>query len=154
MINIITPYRKLLVLSKSKAESFIHEQPWACISIHDSHDNPAKINKVQQVGILQLCFDDINQPCDDLKMFTEEQAIETLDFVKKVWDKVELLMIHCYAGICRSPAIAAMISKIYYGDDLHFYQHYTPNSWVYQTIYQVAAKRGDFFTGKTDHIMR
>jgi predicted protein tyrosine phosphatase len=77
-------------------------------------------------------------------MFTEEQAVQVLDFVEKVWDKIDLLMVHCYAGFCRSPAIAAIISKIYYGDDLYFYQHYRPNSWVYRTIYQVAAERGDF----------
>jgi len=141
--KVVVPYRKLLVLSRSQAQSFIHEEPWACISIHDSYDSPAKINKVQLVGLLQLAFDDITWPLDELRMFPEEQAHQILDFTKKVWDEVELLVVPCFAGACRSPAVAAIISKIYYGDDLFFYQQYSPNSHVYQTLYRVAVERGE-----------
>ena len=139
--KLMIPYRKILVLNKRNAQQFAHETPWACISIYCPQDTPAKINKCQLVDIIQLGFDDIDEPEEEFIMFKEEHAQQILDFVEKNWEKVDLLMIHCYAGLCRSPAIAAIISKIYYGEDNYFFNNYCPNKHVYRVLYEVARQR-------------
>lgn len=67
------------------------------------------------------------------KLFNEAHAEQILTFVKKVWDDIDILMIHCYAGISRSSAVAKALSEIYQGDQYNqfFDTLYTPNQLVY-----------------------
>lgn len=44
---------------------------------------------------------------------TEEHGKQIADFVKQVADKVELLVVHCDAGISRSPAVASVVCEKY-----------------------------------------
>ena len=132
---------KLLVLPKSKAAKFQCDQPWACISIGSEPGDWPKINKVQQVDIIQLAFEDTEFKRDTGIVFNEQHAKDILDFVDKNWDKIEILMVHCLAGQSRSPAVAAAIAKIKYDDDDVFFNKYTPNMLVYRTILNVAHKR-------------
>jgi protein-tyrosine phosphatase len=43
-------------------------------------------------------------------------------------------MVHCLAGVCRSPAVAAAISQIKYNDDSLYFDIYHPNTLVYNTM--------------------
>ena len=134
---------KFEVLSRSEAKAFICDIPWACISIADHPDDMPRLNKVQRVDLLQLGFADADEKYyDDDILFTEEHAASILDFIDKVWDKVELIMVHCYAGQCRSPAVAAAINKIKFGNDEKYFKNHLPNMLVYRTILNVANKRG------------
>lgn len=145
--------KNLVVLSKSKAKLFESAVPWACISIADIKGEHPNLCKVKCQGILQLIFLDSESENDlmmseiellkknESSMFTEEHAEQILDFVDGIWDKVETLMLHCYAGYSRSPAVAAALSKIYYNNDTHFFNSYSPNKMVYNTILKVAQER-------------
>ncbi len=139
---------KILVLSRLKAEGFTSDKPWAAVSISTTGDY-AKLNKCQQVGLLQISFADaVKLTPEDLqeepklRLFTAEQAATILDFVGVHWDEIEVLLVHCYGGLSRSPAVAAAISKIYYGTDEPFFARFALNRLVYSTIMQVAAERG------------
>ena len=125
---------KLLVLPKSAAKQFTSDSPWAAISIGFEPGDWPKLNKCQQVGLLQLAFADIEFPRGDYILFSEEHAKQIWDFVEKVWDKCELLLVHCLAGVSRSPAVAAAIAKVQYGDDNAYFHLYCPNSLVYRTL--------------------
>jgi hypothetical protein len=48
-----------------------------------------------------------------------------------VWDRVEVLLTDCEAGMSRSPGVAATPSRIYYGDDGPWDEYDFPNSLVY-----------------------
>jgi len=133
---------KLLVLSRRLAEQYVSDEPWACISITDNEDRDAKINKCQLQAVLRLKFEDVN--LEGSESFSDEQANQVLDFVKEWWDKIETLVVHCYAGQCRSPAIAAIISKIYYGDDMFYLKRFTPNTLVFRKLYCAVNARDDF----------
>ena len=136
---------KLLVLSRSMASAFTCPEPWACISIGCEPGDWPKINKVQQVDLLQLAFADIefNYPGEDRIVFSEDQATQILDFVEKNWDRVNLLMVHCQAGISRSAGTAAAIAKIKYDNDMAYYKPpFIPNKLVYRKILNVAHERG------------
>ena len=136
---------KLVVLSRRKAEEFTSDIPWACISIRDPEDDSLpKINRCQLVDCLYLNFHDSIIADSDIKLFNENHADQILDFVLRVWDKIDRLVIHCYAGVARSPAVAAIISKLYYGsDEVYFQEPYKPNKHVYDTLYRVANARPD-----------
>jgi hypothetical protein len=54
--------------------------------------------------------------------------------VNKVWDKIDLLMVHCLAGISRSAAVAAAIAKVKYNDDSLYFTRYKPNISVYSIL--------------------
>jgi predicted protein tyrosine phosphatase len=133
---------KLLVLSKSEASKFEFAKPWACISIGAENGDWPKINKVQQVDLLQLAFYDTEFKRESEITFNEEHANKVLDFMDRNWNKVELIMVHCLAGRSRSPGVAAAISRIKYGSDDFWFHNYLPNSLVYRTILNVAQKRG------------
>lgn len=145
--------KTFVVLPKSGAKKFESEAPWACISIADIKGEHPKICKVKCQGILQLIFLDSESESDlmnseiellkknESSMFTETHAEQILDFVNEIWDKVETLLVHCYAGYSRSPAVAAALSKIYYNQDEHFFKSYSPNKMIYNTILKVAQER-------------
>ena len=145
---------KLLVLPKSAASNFTYDKPWACISIGCEPGDWPKINKCQQVDLLQIAFADLDKPLDkeesvdytdshkshklDPILFSPEHAKQIWDFVEKNWDNVDLIMVHCLAGASRSPAVAAAIALKKYGNDNLYFQLYCPNRLVYRTLLTAA----------------
>jgi predicted protein tyrosine phosphatase len=120
------------VRSARNAEFFRSDRPRAAISITSGHAHPV-LSKANRVGLLRLVFDDITQP-DMPQSFTPALAAEILDFVASVWDKAETLLIHCDVGLSRSPAVAAALSRIYYGDDGRWFELDFPNPLVYKLL--------------------
>jgi predicted protein tyrosine phosphatase len=120
------------VRSAYNAGLFRCDRPWAAISITTEGDFPTLVEENRQ-GLLQLAFAD-TAALDRTDSFTASQAAELLDFVEQVWDRVEVLLIHCEAGMSRSPGVAAALSRIYYGDDGPWGEYDFPNSLVYQRI--------------------
>lgn len=49
-------------------------------------------------------------------------------------DEITTLLIHCAAGVSRSPAVAAAISQYLYGDDGNFFETQVPNKYVYEVL--------------------
>ncbi len=131
---------KIVVLPKASLLGFECDKPWSCISILDSNLEAPKryptISEVNRVGLLSLFFDDIIRPKDYAKLFTYEQAEEVWKFVSETWERSEVLMIHCTAGISRSTAIAKAIAMIYQDKETAklFDQLYSPNYVVYQRM--------------------
>lgn len=86
--------------------------------------------------ILGLHFSDIDIHIDDCILFDKTHAQEILDFYGKWMEKVSTIVIHCNAGISRSPAVAAALSLIDSGDDKKIWDNraFYPNRHVYRTI--------------------
>ena len=128
-------------MSKNFAQRFTTDKSWAVISVSTRPEEFAVLSDVNRVDALQLAFWDIANPessdISDLRKkncFNKEQAKQILDFVKNNESKIETLLVHCEAGISRSPAIAAAISKILWNDDEMYFLKYMPNSFVYKMI--------------------
>jgi len=69
------------------------------------------------------------------KIFNEGHAKQILYFVDQYIDKIEFIISQCDAGICRSSACAAALSKILNGtDEMFFKAPYYPNMLIYGTI--------------------
>lgn len=132
------------VLGRKAASQFTCDVPWIAIQVSTYKDEFPKLNKVKNLGVLQLVFSDAEGANDDnvpmlasgdqITLFTKEMARNILDFVETHKEKVETILVHCEAGLCRSPAIAAALSKILYNDDKFFFINFLPNMLVYNTI--------------------
>lgn len=138
--NVATAARKQFeVRSARNAEFFRSDRPWAAISISSREDHPA-LDEQNRAGLLQLVFDDTAQP-DNPRAFTVCQAEEILQFVERMWDKVQTFLIHCEIGMSRSPAVAAALSKVCYNDDGLWFEMDFPNRLVYQLLVEAATQR-------------
>jgi predicted protein tyrosine phosphatase len=136
--------KQIVVRSVIDAHYFTCQSPWACISIVSEQNTWPEINEANRVGLLQLAFADIaDAEGDEKRAFNEDHAHRILDFVKEVWDRIDVMMVHCEEGNSRGPAVAAAISRIYLGEDkLYFLPHmYWPNRLVYRILLDTARKR-------------
>ena len=129
---------KILVLPQTAAESFRYNKPWACISVRGSNSIfTPRINDNNRVGLLSLIFDDIEhlpQGSSNI-LFNASHANSIWEFVDKVWQRTDLLMVHCAAGISRSAAISQVISETYQPDYVKYYgQLYRPNKLVHRIL--------------------
>ena len=128
---------KIVILPMSATKEFHPSVAWAGISIRDPkimHPGcgEPQITEVNRLDLLPLRFDDVEFEKSDRKVFTIEQAKEIWEFVDRLWDKVELLMIHCHAGISRSAAVGKAVSEKYQKEFVpYFDQLYIPNRLVY-----------------------
>jgi hypothetical protein len=68
------------------------------------------------------------------KIYNSEHAKKVLEFVFTFLDKVKIIVAQCDAGISRSSATAAALSKIIRNDDDSFFKIYYPNKLIYSTI--------------------
>ena len=137
---------KIVVRSRRETELMpAYSRPWAAISITDTDAPDARIRTANRVGLLRLHFDDIHAPSPFYTAFSTEDARRVLAFAAKVWDKADVLHVHCEAGISRSSGTAAALSKIYFGDDGEFvesFNGYRPNKLVYRTILDLHREAG------------
>ena len=67
-----------------------------------------------------------------------EDAQTILDFVQAHRQEVKLIVCQCEAGISRSAAIAAALSRVVQGEDHFFFAHYAPNDYIYNTLLETA----------------
>jgi len=114
---------------------------WAVISIICPLEKEVEfLPDPNRVGILRLCFDDVDKLSNQYIAFNMEMAREVWDFIEK-HEGIETLLIHRSAGMCRSPGIAAGIDKVLTGDDSKWFKTKTPNSRVYRCITAVKLGR-------------
>lgn len=133
--------KEVFVRSKGLAAQFESDVPFAAISVSTNAGEWPVISETNRVALLQLSFADRDmvreitpETIEKYGLFRQEHAKQILDFVGENWDKVEAFLVHCEAGISRSPAIAAAITKIAGGEDAYYFRHYSPNRYVYKTI--------------------
>jgi predicted protein tyrosine phosphatase len=106
--------------------------------------------KQNHENVLNLRFDDVEHDGEPsptnfdkgTKAFTEEQANELFEFIKKHRDK-ETCIVHCMAGISRSSACALFVVGYCKGDYNEFKRenpHICPNARVERMLNQARRK--------------
>ncbi|MCH7604964.1 hypothetical protein IID24_03180 [Patescibacteria group bacterium] len=133
---------KIKVINRGSAETYgvpLLSEDYVLISISCPGDKANVFTKPPCKGVLFLQFDDIDAPAHILKdlkctLFCEDDAKKILDFYQKYKDLVGHLIVHCDAGISRSPAVAAALDKIETGWDQDWFKKYLPNRRVYSLI--------------------
>jgi predicted protein tyrosine phosphatase len=105
------PTPELVVLSREEAERYEPTGTEICISISDPDAEPARIS-ARFAALLRLSFDDLTErgEASDI-LFAEEQAREIRAFVDS-WPNVDKVVVHCNAGVSRSPGVALGLCDI------------------------------------------
>jgi predicted protein tyrosine phosphatase len=102
---------EFVVLSREEAELYEPRGKEVCISISDPDASPAQVSS-RFAAVLRLNFDDVierGEPSDIL--FAEDHAREIRKFLD-AWPKAERVMVHCNAGVSRSPGVALGLCDI------------------------------------------
>lgn len=128
------------VCSLDQAIDFRCPDPWIGISVVSEGDWP-NLSSDNRLGLLQLAFWDIDAKIGLRRPMSDDQAEQVLKFVDDYWGEAASLLIHCEAGLSRSPAIAAAISRIKIGHDNGYFRTHVPNRHVYSTLLRVNETR-------------
>ena len=113
------------VTGKSKSEIIV-------ISIYSSGDPPADIKCSEK--ICRLNFDDVSSDTvPGTVPFNKGFADKIIDFMDENLD-AKYLLVHCDAGISRSPAVATAIAEFYFNDHEFHLHHPCYNRMVYHIL--------------------
>jgi|GEM_PF-706025 len=115
------------------------------ISISDPRSRPPAIraNRLCR-GVLQVAFHDAEPSSrfrtpPEIRLMTADDAQAIWGFVLKHRADIRAIVVHCEAGMSRSPAVAAALCRALGDDDRRFFQDYVPNRHVYRLILRAAA---------------
>jgi predicted protein tyrosine phosphatase len=140
---------EILVYSLDRVKKIINsiDKPFILISIlSPGEENEIEINNKNFKELVSLRFHDLDKKLDieyyrDLSggeksfvYFSDNDAKKIIDLVKRNLEKINLIVVHCEAGISRSAGVAAALSKIINNDDTFFFKKYIPNMLVYRKI--------------------
>lgn len=136
------------VFSEREIKDFKTNKEYAIISILSPGSKKLNLYMPSNcLGICSLQFHDVDDIfisnfsawCSERKItpFTEKNAKNILSFVNIVKNYIEILCVHCEAGISRSAGVAGALSKIYNGDDSYYFKNYIPNIYVYRVLLQI-----------------
>ena len=96
---------ELRVLSREAVERYQPEGVEICVSISDPVAPPASLSP-GFAAVLRLAFSDIVAvQCAEDVLFSPEHASAIVEFVDR-WPGADRLVVHCHAGVSRSPAVA------------------------------------------------
>ncbi len=119
-----------------------HDVPHVIISITTTEGDLARLPTCDQCrGVLRLVFGDVEVATGHTIVFVPEHARAIWHFVEEHRAEIERVVVHCDAGLSRSPAVAAAISRCMDGDDAEFFARYRPNMRVYRTLLEVWEER-------------
>ena len=109
--------------------------PHIIVSITDPGTLPAILRQNHQTkGVLRLEFEDVDG--DQPDAMTTEQAEAIANFINEHKDSIDIIVVHCEAGVSRSAGVAAAISLVVNGDDTKFFHNpkFCPNIWCYRLV--------------------
>jgi predicted protein tyrosine phosphatase len=115
-----------------------HDVAHIIISITSAVDDRARLRTNEHCkGVLRLRFLDADAPSEqfaEADLFASGHADEMWAFVLR-HREVARIVVHCDAGMSRSPAVAGALARVLTGSDADFFSgRYRPNMRVYRTI--------------------
>ena len=133
---------KFSVLSRPKAKAFSFKpdiDDCAIVSITDVANMPNKFYPNPHIkGVCHLHFDDVE--AGELNCITEKDAKQIVNFVNRIKDKVNLIVVHCDAGVSRSAGVCAAIMNMLGRDDVKIFENprFCPNMTCYRAVLSAA----------------
>jgi predicted protein tyrosine phosphatase len=102
---------EFVVLSREDAERYEPRGREICISIADPDADPAQVSE-DFAAVLRLNFTDIIEQGDPSDvLFSEDHARAIREFIDS-WPEATKIVVHCHAGISRSPGVALGLCDI------------------------------------------
>ena len=139
----------IYVMSYKEAFDYVynHSTPnnppnsFAMISIREEEPGRAAFQYIPNGNlkyVLNIYFSDTEVPTHGCRLMSDADAVRIKEFVERLVKKnqINFLIIHCYAGISRSAAVAAALEKVYNSDDSKYFSgdRYVPNPYIYKTM--------------------
>lgn len=132
--------KKFLVFSRREvpAEEMIKDDHIVISITEPTSQFPNYGENKARKGLLQVKFIDVDKLVPGHKksdIITIQKAQEIIDFINK-YKYINLILCQCDAGISRSSAVAAALSRIMNNDDSYIFENprFRPNMLVYRTI--------------------
>ena len=136
---------KFTITSRPGLRRLQYAERYAVISITDFLSKPAYIHdKPGKKAVLRLQFDDVKSESGTAGPYhycTPDHADAICRFVKRVYDQVDQIVVHCEAGVSRSAAIACTLAELIEGSNPFIgalkkdgQPKYFPNEFVCQAI--------------------
>ena len=130
---------QIKIMSREQAKKFCfqkHDEKSLIISIYDPDKEPPHLfkNQINNVKSIMSCafFDEEK---DEHGCITFEQAQTIADTVIGILDYVDLIVVHCEAGISRSAGVAGAIMKALNDDDAEAFSNgRIPNMTCYRRV--------------------
>ena len=128
-----------------------HEVPHVILSITSSVEDRARLPIAETtLGVLRLTFPDLlprHRLARGRALFSEEQADRIWAFVTEHRAACQRIVLHCDAGVSRSPAVAAALAKVLGDDDRDLFERYDPNPHVYRLLLSRAPRASELCSG-------
>ncbi|HVE78060.1 MAG TPA: hypothetical protein VNA89_04315, partial [Gemmatimonadaceae bacterium] len=100
-----TPAPELVVLSRGEAERYEPRGLEVCISITDPAAAPARLSPAF-AAVLRLHFHDVTERGDPADVLFSAAHARTITAFLDEWPSAERVVVHCLAGVSRSPGVA------------------------------------------------
>lgn len=127
-----------LILSRNNAKTFSYQKhffPYVIISVTDISSKPVIFNKSSELkSVLRLSFDDIDFESDNA--ISDNDAKRIISFINQWKNQINLVVIHCEAGVSRSAGICAALMLWLNGSNKIIFDnsHYNPNIRCYRIV--------------------
>jgi hypothetical protein len=151
-MNIVPNQTPIKIFSRQAIEKACAENPFApvaIISITDVSEPLANIPANYNIRCcLRLQFDDVF--VDEDNAICQADADDIAQFAYDIYDshliEADEIWIHCEGGVSRSAAVAAAISKHFFGDDMWVFSNpaYYPNMWVNKLVIEALGDEWDY----------
>ena len=125
-------------------EAAPRKDTYVVISIQDTHTRGFGFEFSRSVcclDVLTLYFDDVEREVDGATLFSDEQAEQVIDFIRKN-QAADTLLVHCYGGESRSRAVAVFADEMLGLDSSRHRNTGHPNRYVYDTLVKVYERLG------------
>lgn len=126
--------------SRAEACALPGRKDTAVLSITDPNEGFAPLKR-GWAHVLRLQFHDIRKPYPDHQEFNSNLAELVVQWICAAAqkDNIDHIMVHCYAGISRSAAVAKFIAEVF---GLYFDPTYSAhNPLVYELLWDAYQKR-------------
>ncbi len=143
------PVMRLVVAGRPAMRRITPNVPYVVVSISDPGAPEAVLAESPlRLGVLRLSFFDATADDARFRGATPEDAVRIVEFVARYREAADLIVCQCEAGLSRSPAVAAALSRWLNGHDEEFHRRYQLNLTVYRLVrraaeeYEVQAAEG------------
>lgn len=117
-------------------ENYNDNNKYLLISISDK-EGDLNFKLKDNIQVYQTYFADIEKESKELNLMTYKQA-EDIKFLidNAIKQGIINIIVHCYAGISRSGAVACVIARYLNGDDIYLWKQggIYPNKYVYKLM--------------------
>ena len=128
---------EVVILSEKNAQLYEPSGREVCISITGPKKQFPSLSD-RFAAVLRLAFSDITEPMDhpDSVLFNDGHAKEIVTFIGD-WRDVNRIVIHCQAGLSRSPGVAMGLCELFSWGAVPEENYPLCNQWVRRELVRV-----------------